>query len=145
MAWRHYVCELKGRTASVLIDHRFENQFPVKELPRLVWVGVYHHTRSEDSALNPIDIEALEGIERELISLSQSFGHGWMVYILRIQTAGIREYYFYCSEHAEPNKIATALRALNPTYRIEVDETLDADWIEYKNYVSFEASSRHES
>lgn len=144
MAWKHYVCEVKERRASVLVDQRFQNQFPLKELPQILWLGIYCHSPSEGTVSSPDDAQTLERIESDLINLSQSFGHGWMVHVLQIRTPGIREYYFYYGKHAETDKIAVALRALHPTYRIEVDVKEDPQWVEYRNYVSFEPSTGEE-
>ena len=139
MAWRHYVCEVKGRTASVLIDQRFQNQFPVKSLPQIFWVAVYCDSRSKGEASTSEELQTLDAIESDLIKLGQSFGHGWMVHILQIRTMGIREYYFYCGEHAETEKVASALRSLHPTYRIETELREDPNWVEYNSYLSFDA------
>jgi hypothetical protein len=47
MTWRHYLCELLDKPASVLIDDRFVDQLPLNELPRLSWFGVYCNEPTE--------------------------------------------------------------------------------------------------
>jgi len=138
MAWKNYVCEIKGKPASVLVDQRFENEFPLKELPKVLWVAVYGNLPSNDSFWHPDETSALDNIENNLLKLAGSFGNGWIVYLIRIATFGIREYYFYYGKHADINKVPTLLKSLHPSYRIESETKEDAKWIEYKNYVSFE-------
>ena len=59
------------------------------------------------------------------------------VYVLRIATAGIREYYLYHSDMAEIKKAFDALKSAHPSYRIEVVTKNDPDWNEYKKYALF--------
>lgn len=138
MAWRQYICELDGKLASVLVDQRFENEFPLKELSKLFWVAVYFNFPSDESFWHPDEASALEDIENNLIKLAQSFGSGWIVYLIRIDTKGVREYFFYYGENADIDKTATLLKSLHPAYRIESDAKEDAEWDEYRKYLTFE-------
>lgn len=138
MSWIHYLCEIKGRNASVLVDKRFVGHFPLKEVSRLLWVGIYCKLPAEGAFWNPDETNTLQEIENDLIKLGQQFGNGWLVYVLLIATPGMREYYFYYGEHAEVDKIITSLKALHPSYRIESDAIDDPQWVEYRNYALFE-------
>src|SRR5919112_3904408 len=95
MALKSYICELNKRLASVLVDQRFENDFPLKELPKIFWVAVYSNMPVNDSFWHPDETPALDDIENNLLKLAESFGNGWIVYVIRIDTVGVREYYFY--------------------------------------------------
>ena len=138
MAWKNYVCEIKGKLSSVLVDQRFEKEFPLKELPKVFWVAVYGNLPSNDTFWHPDETFALDDIENNLLKLAESFGNGWTVYVIRVATVGVREYYFYYGKHADISKVSTLLKSLHPNYRIESDTNEDVEWSEYKNYVSFE-------
>lgn len=138
MAWKSYNCTINEKPAQVLIDQSFQEQFPLKELPRILWIGIYCNHPSDGAFWHPDETSTLDEIENDLLGLGQSFGHGWMLYVLRIATPGIREYYFYYGNHAETNKIITSLKGLHPKYQIEADAKVDSEWVEYGNYISFE-------
>jgi hypothetical protein len=139
MAWRHYTCEISGKPASVLIDERFAHQYPVKELPKLSWFGVYCNQPTGGAFWNPEEADALDLIENNLIKLSETFGHGWAVYVLRIATPGIREYYLYHAEQADLGKAFSSLKAIHPNYRREFKTTNDEGWEQYGRYVLFDS------
>jgi hypothetical protein len=107
MTWKHYLCTISDNADSVLIDDRFAEQLPVGEMPRLTWCGVYGNEPTEGAFWNPEETVLLDRIENDLIKLAQEFGHGWAVYVLRIATSGIREYYLY---HADQSTAVIALR-----------------------------------
>jgi hypothetical protein len=141
MAWTHYSCEISGKPASVLIDERFAPQFPIRELPRLSWFGVYCNQPTGRAFWNPEETDDLDRIETDLIKLSETFGHGWAVYVLRVATHGVREYYVYHADQAELSKVFSALKARYPNYRIEFETIDDLAWAQYGKYVSYEPDS----
>jgi len=138
MAWKHYICELSGKPASVLIDDRFAHQSPVKELPRISWFSVYCNQPTSGEFWNPEEADILDRLENDLIRLSEMFGHGWAVYVLRVATFGIREYYLYHADQAELSKAFSALKAIYPNYRIEFETTNDIAWEQYRRYVFYD-------
>lgn len=138
MAWKHYICEISGKPASVLIDGRFADQLPVKELPQLSWFGVYCQQPGGAAFWNPEETDVLDRLENDLIRLSETFGYGWVVYVLRIATPGIREYYLYHADQAELNKAFSALKAIYTNYRIEFETINDKVWEQYRKYVSYD-------
>jgi hypothetical protein len=141
MGWKHYICEISGKPAFVLIDERFANQSPIKELPRLSWFGVYCNLPTGEAFWNPEEADTLDRIENDLIRLSETFGHGWVAYVLRIATTGIREYYLYHADQAELSKAFTALKAIYGNYQIEFETTNDIAWEQYGRYVSYASGS----
>jgi hypothetical protein len=140
MTWKNYTCEILGKPALVLIDQRFHEQLPVKELPRLSWFGVHCKQAPSGSFWHPNETQALDEIEADLLKACEAFGNGWIVYVPCITTPGIREYYLYHSDAADLNKAMEALKATHPTYRIEKDTIADPEWNEYRKYASFERS-----
>jgi hypothetical protein len=134
MAWTHYECSISGKPALILVDQSFSSKGPIKELPQLSWFGVYCLNSSGASSWDPDETETLNRIEDDLIKLCGAFGRGWVVYVLRIATPGIREYYLYHSDLAELEKAFRSLMSIYPDYRIEFETTTDSAWEQYAMY-----------
>lgn len=137
MTWRTYTSEVSNKPAIVLIDQQFENRFPVPELPLLSWFGVYCNLPPDGSCWAEAETDSLDHVENQLIELAGQFGRGWAVYVFRIATPGIREYYIYHSSEAEMSKAYDALKVSVPNYRIEFETTNDASWDQYRRYSSY--------
>ena len=135
MPWSHRTTEIEKRPAGVLIDDRFRGSFPIRELPRLAWFGVYCRQDPAGSFWHPDERATLDAIEQDLLRLCGKFGRGWAVYVMRIDTPGIREYYLYCGEGAALAQVLPDLRAAHPEYRIEFEETTDAEWNRYRAFL----------
>jgi Family of unknown function (DUF695) len=135
MAWLHRTTEIQNRSAQVLIDDRFQDSAPMRELPRLIWVGVYCRNEPGASFWHPDETAALDAVEDDLIRQCEQFGGGWAVYVMRIDTRGIREHYFYAGDAADLPAAVTALQAAHPEYRIEVDQKVDPEWDRYQTFL----------
>ena len=135
MTWSQRQTEISGKPASILIDDRFRAEAPVAELPWLVWFGIYCRLDYGRVFWHPGETEMLDLIERELIGLCGTFGHGWAVYVMRVDTPGIREYYFYRGKNAVLENVLPGLQNAYPDYRIEFDEKYDADWERYFTFL----------
>ena len=84
MSWRHYTCDISGTTASVLVDDRFAHRSPVEGMPWLSWFGVHCNQPTDGGFWNPDETDMLDRLENDLLKLSEQFGHGWVVYVLRL-------------------------------------------------------------
>jgi hypothetical protein len=135
MSWSHRTTQIESRPAGVLIDDRFRRSLPVRELPRLAWFGVYCRHDPGGSFWHPDETERLDTIEQDLAQLCDLFGRGWAVYVMRVDTRGIREYYFYCGKSAALAQALPSLQTAHPDYRIEFEETTDADWSRYRAFL----------
>lgn len=135
MPWSQRTIQIEGRLAGVLFDDQFRAALPVRELPRLAWFGVYCRQDAGGSFWHPDETERLDTIERDLIRLCEQFGHGWAVYVMRIDTRGIREYYLYCGRNAALAQALPSLRAAHADYRIDFEETADAEWSRYRAFL----------
>jgi hypothetical protein len=135
MPWSHRTTEIDGRPAQVLIDDRFRSAAPGSELPRLAWFGVYCRDDPGGAFWHPDESANLDAVEQDLIRLCEQFGRGWAVYVMRIDTPGIREYYLYNGPGASLANAVPGLLSIHPEYRIEYDETTDADWSRYKTFL----------
>jgi hypothetical protein len=131
MTWTYHITEIDGRQAQVLIDDRFQEPHVPSELSRVAWFRV-HAQRDPGAGFWRLDeTESLEAIERDLIELCQLLGKGWAVYVLRIDTRGIREYFIYFGDGAELSSVLPKLEAAHPGYKIEYEETADPSWERY--------------
>ena len=135
MTWKQINCEINDRPALVLVERRFKEQAPLKELQCISWFCVYCNQKPGSAFWSPDETETLDEIEDDLLRLCESFGHGWLVYVLRLAMPGVREYYFYHSDTAEIKKVIAALKVAHPSYRIEADTKNDPEWSEYQKYI----------
>jgi hypothetical protein len=128
--------EINDRRAGVLIDDRFGTEAPVKDLPQLAWFGVYCQKEPGGGFWHPDETAGLDAIEGDFIRLCDEFGRGWAVYLMRIDTRGIREYYLYAGGDSELGQVLPKLQAAHPGYRIEFEESPDPEWEHYKDLLS---------
>lgn len=135
MSWTHHLIQIDKRPAQVVFDNQFRSKAPVRQLPRLAWFGVYCRQDPGGGFWHPDESGRLDAIERDLVRLCGQFGNGWAVYVMRIDTRGIREYYFYSGGSAALNRAPAILQTAHPDYRIEFEERTDADWNRYKSFL----------
>jgi hypothetical protein len=131
MAWSHRIGEIQGKPAQFLMDDRFRAAAPVRELPRLALFKVYCQQDPGSSFWHPDETASLDSVEDSLRQLWQELGHGWAVYVMRIATRGLREYYVYLGGTADFSPVLARLRTVHPGYRVEHEEIADADWEKY--------------
>jgi hypothetical protein len=136
MAWQNFISTIDDRPVQVLVDDQFRIQAPIKELSELAWFAVYCNQDPGAAFWDPDETEVLDSVETNLIALCQHFGDGWAVYVCRLATRGIREYFIYHGPEATFRHVLPRLRAAHPEYRLEYDETSDADWTRYKDFLS---------
>jgi len=127
---------IEGRQAQVLIDEEFRAAAPLLELPGLTWFAVYCQQDPGSAFWDPDENDTLDDLEDTLLELCQEFGHGWAVYVCRLATRGIREYYVYHGQGAELEKVLPILREAYPAYRLEYDVTSDPKWKRYASLLS---------
>lgn len=136
MAWQLYECTILDLPALVLIDNRFAGTAPLEELPLLTWVGVYNRLPHGEGLWDPDETDDLEALEAELLLRFEARGQGWAVYVLRIVTPGVREYYVYHSGQARVGRAVQDIHKTWPRYRIETSTIQDPLWVQYRKYVS---------
>ena len=138
MTWSHRLTEFDGRPAQILIDDCFRSSAPVRELPRLAWFGVYGRLDPGCAFWDPDESAKLDAIEDDMLRLCEQFGRGWAVYVLRIDTRGVRENFLYFGGTGELAEVLPSLRAAHPEYRIEYEEFSDESWRRYKSCLADE-------
>ena len=135
MTWQHYLTEIDGRLASVILDDRFKQDALAAQLPQLAWFGLLTRLDPGSSIWHPDEGPALEEVENNLLKLCGEYGHGWAVYLRCLDTRGVREFYFCTGGTWELSEVAPKLRALHPDYVIEFDTTSDPSWKHYKAWL----------
>lgn len=135
MAWSHYQFEAQGKPASGLLDTKFVEQPPSDQLPNIAWFGVYSKQSPGGSWWRRSEQPKLDAIEADLIRLCGAFGNGWAVYVRRLETPGLREYYVYFGGNAELQKVVPSLQPLHVGYRFEFESRCDPTWSHYKSWL----------
>lgn len=135
MPWTHLQSEINGKPASSLLETRFAERTPNEQLPSLAWFGVYCCEPPSGGFSNPAEGPALDAIEKDLIRLCGVFGNGWAIYVRRLETPGIREYYVYYGGNADMGKVLPALKGIHKGYRIEFGNQADPTWSQYKSWI----------
>ncbi|MBS2000522.1 MAG: DUF695 domain-containing protein [Candidatus Obscuribacterales bacterium] len=132
MTWTVHQRQIEGRTAQILLDDYFVPHAPVKDLVLLSGFSLYCRQEPVNTLWHPDEADTLDTIEERLINLCEKYAHGWSVYVMRMATFGVREYYFYHSASAELPKAYAELKNLTPDYRIEFATVNDPDWTQYR-------------
>jgi hypothetical protein len=135
MPWTHYQFEIEGKPACALLDTQFARQAPTEQLPNVAWFGVYCRLPAGGAHWDPNEQPVLDAIEDDLIRLCSYFGNGWAVYVRRLDTQGLREYYIYFGGSAELAKVLPSLKALHAGYRIEFESRPDPQWAHYRSWI----------
>jgi hypothetical protein len=120
----------------VLIDDRFRANPPGEQLPRLARFSIHTLLDAGDAFWAPSEGQSLDALEHDLIRLSDVFGQGWAVYVLRTATKGRRVYFIYHSTQADLTKAFAALEAIHPDYSMEIEVMDDPQWLHYSSYLS---------
>ena len=136
MAWQHTITMIGDRQAQVLIDEQFRTAAPLVKLPGLTWFAVYCQLDPGAAFWHPDETATLDALESTLFGLCEHFGRGWAVYVCRLATRGIREYYLYHGPGAELEKLLPRLRKAYPAHRLEYDVTSDPKWGRYNSLLS---------
>ena len=135
MTWTVHQREVEGKTAQILLDDYFAAHAPVKDLVMLSGFSLYCRLEPVNTLWHPDEGDTLDIIEERLINLCEKYAHGWSVYVMRMATFGVREYYFYHSPDAELSRAYAELQELTPGYRIDFATVPDADWTQYRTYL----------
>jgi hypothetical protein len=136
MPWIQYQFEAQRRPASALLDTQFAEAVPSDKLPYVAWFGVYGKQPPGGSWWRRSEQPKLDAIEADLIRLCGGFGNGWAVYVRRLETPGLREYYVYFGGNAELQKVLPSLQALHADYRLEFESRSDPEWSHYKSWLN---------
>jgi len=135
MASRTALLTIDGKPTHSMLDDRFAANPPVDRLPHLAWFGVYFATDPGDRFWNPEEGPQLDAIENELLRLCGIHSNGWAAYVQRLDTRGLREYYFYFGEGAAMEKVLPQLKSAYPNYRLEFDRIDDLQWAQYRKWL----------
>lgn len=133
MPWHRKEIRIANRRAELLIDSRFRDQAPISDLPEIFWIGVWCRLPVSRERFVPLEEEpTLLTLERKLIGIAGRKSNGWAVYLMRVLSHGLLEYYFYARDGSTLAGVADELKQSFPDYRLEQESKPDADWVEYK-------------
>lgn len=135
MPWGQKEIQVSNRVANLLLDSRFCDKAPIKELPQIHWFGVWCQRPAPNGRFVAADEEqTLLQLERKLIEVAGRISNGWAVYVMRIMSQGLLEFYLYARDSSTLNGVTDELKKIFPNYRIEHDSQNDSDWAEYSKY-----------
>ncbi len=136
MTWQLFDTEINGAAAQVLLDDSFHKDAPSDELPTLTRFAVHCRQPAEGAYWHPDEAAALDKVENDLLGASNHFGKGWVVYVRRVDSPGLREYDLYSGGDADLALVLPALKAVHPDYRIEFNTTSDPGWKQYSSWLA---------
>ncbi len=140
MTWRTYETEIEveGRPsrARVKVDDGLLADAPITGVTRRMRVRVHNTLPAGDGYWAPEEEQALADVDGSLLKMTSDLGHGWAVYVLRICTPGIRDYYFHLFEHAHIGALQSLLGETHPSYTFEVTVSDDPGWELYRRYAA---------
>lgn len=127
---------IDGKKAQVLLDTQFAGQpLPSEQLPNIMWLGVWNQMDPCGALWHPDEAPRLEKLEESLVKTLEQFGNGWAVYVRRVATEGMREYYVYYGDAAKLSRAAVVFQEANPNYRIEAEFRKDPTWAGYTSWL----------
>lgn len=136
MAWKTYNTLIENVPAVVMVDTRFARSAPLEELPRMTWVAVYTNLEPLPGEVwDPDETSALEAVEADLLKTFETHGEGWTVFVLRISTPGLWEYFLYHAAQVSASAAVLEIQQQHMEYRIEASTVIDAEWKQYRNYL----------
>src|SRR5450759_5058816 len=141
MTWRHYNTELAGQQAGVLLDDRFASGPLSASFPELGWFGVYCRLDPGPAFWHPDETEELNAVESNLLRLCGLAGEDGAIYLRRVDTRGIREYYIYFRTAVDLGAVLPRLQLLHPGYRLEYDHRPDPTWAQYRSWLQEKAGA----
>ncbi len=136
MTWQLFDTEINGTSSLVLLDDSFSTNAPSDELPTLTRFAVFCQQPTEGTYWHPDEGAALDKVENDLLGASNHFGKGWVVYVRRVDSPGLREYFLYSGGDADLAQVAPALKERHPDYRIDFESTPDQDWKQYASWLA---------
>jgi hypothetical protein len=142
MSMRTALLHINGKPAHMMVDDRFRENPPVSQLPHLAWFGVFCGKAPDTGFWDPQEGSQLDAIEERLLTLCGVHGNGWAVYVQRLDTRGLREYYIYFGQGAAMERVLPDLKAAYPNYRIEYDRIDDLKWAQYRKWLGWLAMAR---
>ena len=139
MAWNTYETKITNKFAIILIDEQYKAMYPIEQLSLLINLIIWCKEKPDHGSLwANSESNILDTIENDVFQLFNKFKPGWVIYILRINTYKIRELYFYTNNKSNLKEIISLIRNKHPTYKIELEYKVDADWIFYSKYLNKE-------
>ena len=136
MTWQLFDTDINGIPSQVLLDDSFSIEAPSEDLPHLARFSVVCQQPPEGGYWHPDESSALDQVENDLIGCANQFGHGWAVYVRRVDSPGLTEYYLYFGGDADLSKVVPSLIEIHPGYPIPWECTTDRGWQQYASWLA---------
>lgn len=132
MTWQEASIKLNDRDVYAVLDAHFSDMAPIIELPCLNWLGLWppKPVSSEANDSKKDDSWFLE-VEPHILEIASTISDGWAVYVARLVTRGVTEYYFYTKDESTLASLVPELRKHFPQHRMEHERKSDQTWSEY--------------
>lgn len=111
------------------LDLEAEFELKNEALDTLCWVFIKLKIERDDGLSHDDEFEDLGAYEDELVSAIDS---SKTVYIGRITTQGMRQFYFYSSDVSLFEKQVTSSAGRSPNYLYQIGNKFDPNWDQYK-------------
>jgi len=106
MPWNQKEIQVANRVANLLLDSRFCDKAPINELPQIHWFGVWcQRAVPSDRFVADAEEHTLLHLERKLIEIAGQVSNGWAVYVMRIMSQGLLEFYLYARDSSTLNGV----------------------------------------
>ena len=128
--WNSYFCNVNGELSSVFLDLDLFYKAPMKEYPKLCWYWIKMKNPREDGLSSDADFKEL--CEHQ-DAFEESIKKFKTIYVGRITTQGMRQFYFYSSNDKEAKEILRNFVGERPVFQYQIGEKLDTQWNQYLN------------
>jgi len=127
--WDFYQANINDKIASVYLNLDAGEELSPKHV-RLFWFFIKLKVGRDDGLSHDDEVESLFEFEDHLISALCSDN---LQFIGRVTTAGMRQFYFYGTEHIQYVELCENFLKTNSTYLYQYSSKADAERSQFKN------------
>jgi len=133
--WESFVCNVNDVIASVFVDLSLQHVAPIADYPVFAWLFIRLHQPKGDGPSKGLsedsEFEALCKYEDDVtLAVSQ---HDDCVYVGRITTSGMRQFYFFIAENTDFKSMIDEVLRKHQDYQFQVGQQPDTSWNQYLN------------
>jgi hypothetical protein len=131
--WESYLCNVNDLIASVCVDLGLRHIAPIAGYPVLAWLFIRLQKPKEDGPSRGLsadeEFDALCKYEDDLeLTLAE---HEDCLYVGRITTNGMRQFYFFITPEADFKAIVDDVLKKHQDYMYQIGQKDDAAWNQY--------------
>ena len=127
--WESYLCKVNDSIASIFVDLGFQHIAPVASHSTLSWLFIRLQQPTDDGLSRDEEFDALCRYEEDVeLAISR---HDTCLYVGRITTNGMRQFYFFITPDADFSAIIDEVLRKHRDYLYQVGQKPDASWGQY--------------